>query len=132
MTFTVDENILWLQVSVKDILRVDVLYRKDKFSNDELSNRLVEELLLVQVPGEVAVAAEICHHVEEPGCLKSIVKFQDVRVVEHLHHFHFRYSVLDLIVGGEELLLHCFHRVGSSGITVFSYFEHPAEGALAN
>ena len=66
----VNEDVLWLQVSVQNLLLVQELNSKDEFSNEELAQGLVQALELVQVAGQVPVLAQLRHHVHILRCLE--------------------------------------------------------------
>ena len=63
MTFDIDQNILWLQVSVNDVQRVYVFHGQNYLSYIKPSLILIEDLPFVKMKGKITSRAIVKDHV---------------------------------------------------------------------
>ena len=59
VTITVHQDVFWLQISVHNVVFVQVSHRKHDLRTDELDSVLLESLVLVDVVVDVATGQEV-------------------------------------------------------------------------
>lgn len=63
MAISVNKDVFGLQVSEKNVFRMDMLNAQDKLGTDELGLLFLEELVRVQLLSQISEFAELHDHV---------------------------------------------------------------------
>ena len=81
VTFCVNQDVLWLQISVYHIQVVYVLHSQNDLSYVETRLVLIEDLPLIEMEGKVAARAVIQDHVQVLRCLEREVQLYYIGVI---------------------------------------------------
>ena len=130
MPIGVNENIFRLEISVDDIQGVDVLDGEDYLGDVEAGLVFFEDLLFVQMVGEVAAWAVVEDHVQVVGGLETVVHFDHVWVRGLLQDVAFGDGVLQVLVPVQKGFLEHFHREFLLG-ALSPALEDLSEGTVA-
>ena len=82
VTFTIKQDVVELDVSVKNALSVDVAKALDDLPEDHFCNVFVQLLPLSDVVEEVTTSAQLHRQQHVPLCLEGLVQFHDALVPE--------------------------------------------------
>ena len=92
------QDVLWLQVSVGDSKRVEVVNRSGQLMSDDASSILTDsEVLGVQVGEEVTAAEHFHDDVDVVLVLEYIVELDDVGVLADFQHFNLSFQQLQVL-----------------------------------
>lgn len=90
MAIDVNENILWLQVAVQNVLRVNVFETQQNFCEVETGLRLGKPLLALEEVEEFPSRAKVRHEVHALPALEGPVQLQNKGMIEQtLHNLEF-------------------------------------------
>ena len=81
MTVCVNQDILWLQITIDDVKLMDVFDGQYDLSNKEFRFILIKDLALIQVHSEISARTKVKDHIQIIGRLKTEVHLDDERVV---------------------------------------------------
>lgn len=96
----IEHNVLRFNVSVNDLLTVDVVERTQKLKHDLSSVLFIEFLFLARaLLNEFAAGAEFHAEVDEALILVRLVVVNYVRVIHLLDGLHLLVDVVDLLLG---------------------------------
>ena len=84
VTFVIEDDVLWLQISVDDPVTVEALERQYNFSGIKSCSVFSKLLFLAQMEKEFATVEEINDKIETFWSLKCIVKLDDEGMVNPL------------------------------------------------
>ena len=132
MACRVEEDIFGLEVTVYNVVLVQVLERKGEFGDVEPRAIFSEPGLSLQVPEELSARLEIGH--EEEFLVGLEAKFetdQEGTFERRLEDLALADGVRDLFLGYDFLLREHLHGIDSLRVP-FSHLEDTAEGALAD
>ena len=122
MPIGANQDILWFQIPVHDVQRVDVLDCQKGLSDEEPSLVFFEDFSDTQMVCEVTAWAQIQDHVQVLWRLERIVHFQNKRVGSAFQNVCLTYGILQMIIFDKELFVQDFHG-HSVWFRVFVTFE---------
>lgn len=88
VSISVQKNIVWLDVSVDDVLAVNIAQGATKLSHPE-SHRFFGERLSRDVESQIAAAHQIDYQVHVLDVLKTVTQVANERMVDVLEHSTF-------------------------------------------
>jgi hypothetical protein len=84
MALSVEQYVLWFQVSIDDVFIMQSFNGANNLSRIQFSTIFLEPLLFSQVCEELTAIQEINEEVQLAICLEGIVQAHDVRVLDLL------------------------------------------------
>jgi len=92
VTFTVDQNVLWLDISVNHTGIMKVLKSKDNLGSVELRPVLFESALVLQMEKEFSAVDELHDQIQVMVVLERKLKFHDKGMIELFKNFPLDYK----------------------------------------
>lgn len=130
----VEQQVLGLQVTVDDVVRVQVVERERDFGRVELCDRIGKALALAQQAKQLAALDKVHDHVQILRVLKGAPERDEERVLDLLQHAALVVGVLDLLHLDDLRLLQHFDGVEALVVLALHEVDAPeaagAEGAL--
>lgn len=111
MSIHIYQNVLWLQISVKNALRVQVLNCKQHFSKVEQSMSFWHRAMSCQMKEDLSSRAKVQQKMQVRGRLKSPIEFDNERMIHPLKYLPLCQYLLNLVPLSHHLLLNDLHRV---------------------
>ena len=97
-----DDDILWLDVSMDNVMRMKIWYCGKKTSHNKRS-RLLTELVILHSREEFPITAQLLHEVDVIAVTKHFVKLDYVKMLDVTQNFDFSHQL-----GHETLRRDCF------------------------
>ena len=112
----IKQDILWLQVSVDDAVRVQVLQSQDDLSCIEARSILRKANLIAQMEEELAAIEEIRDEVQTLARLEGVVQLHDEGMGDLLHDVTLDLRVVHLVSPDDEVFLERLDSVDLPGV----------------
>lgn len=97
IVFLVEHEILWLDVSMRNLPLMQVVERREKLPHDRCGHVLSQELLVDDVLEEFAALAVLEYQEADFHPVPDLVQFDDVWMVETLQDFHLVHERLQIL-----------------------------------
>mmetsp|Transcript_5536 Transcript_5536/g.11381 ORF Transcript_5536/g.11381 Transcript_5536/m.11381 type:complete len:215 (-) Transcript_5536:652-1296(-) len=118
MAIGVEKNIFWLEVTVNDVLRMEVSKTKSNLSRVESCATLTEATVIFEVKEEFATGEIVHHKVELTFCLKGEMKSHKKGMLNLFQNFSLRLSVLNLVSLDNSFLTKHLHSINPVLVTI--------------
>lgn len=126
----VQQDVLGLQVTVDDVVLVQLLEREDDLGGKQTRLLLREAAVLLEPEEELATAAVVHDEVELVGRLEGVRQAREVRVLDALQDAALRLGVQQLVALDQRGLAQRLHGVDHLGV-LLAHHHDLAEAALA-
>lgn len=129
VSLLIHEDVLRFQISVHNLISMEVTQCHKNLSADELDSRLRESPLLTKMVEDVAASDEFEEEIDSVLVLEHVVQGENEWVFGLLKNISFRFGVENLSFFNQNVLVNPLHRIFLPILGV-DYVEHFSEGTF--
>ena len=131
MALRVEENILWLQVTIDDSVLVEVSESQHDLGCIEARSVLSESNLVAEMEEKLAAIQKVGDEIQTFVGLKGVVELDNERMCDLLHDVPLNLDLVRLVGADDEVLLERLHRVDLIACLLLGEVDF-TKGASAN